>query len=366
MEKRLNPLWPALLALAVGAAYALYRMAPAGFDPLALAEIGPRFSELHAGAEPGYDGQFTYYIALDPDPAQVAPHLDVPAYRYQRILLPVLGRVLSLGQPGVIPWMLLAINLAALFAGTWLLGALLAARGSKPIHALIYGLWVGVIAAVGLDLHEPLAYGLIILAFFLYDRERLLPAALAASLALFAKETTLLFWLALLAAEPGRGWNRARTGLVFGGLLFLAWQGWLWMTFGAPGIGSGGDMATGFELVPYMGLWRIGQHGWRALLLFAVILVPTIVLPSLWGVVAAVRRVLRTRAAGRESLALGLNALVVAFAPFSTFREPLGIVRLADGMVLATVLFCSRSRDNRVLNYAMFWIALLFLLVQQG
>ncbi|MEO0562413.1 MAG: hypothetical protein AAF125_09875, partial [Chloroflexota bacterium] len=37
----------------------------------------------------GYDGQFTYFIARDP--AGAAPLIDVPAYRYQRILLPALG-----------------------------------------------------------------------------------------------------------------------------------------------------------------------------------------------------------------------------------------------------------------------------------
>ncbi|NDJ79366.1 MAG: hypothetical protein GYB65_24210, partial [Chloroflexi bacterium] len=50
----------------------------------------------------GYDGQFAYYIAQGP--ADAPDCLDVPAYRLQRILLPALGMVLSLGQTALLPW----------------------------------------------------------------------------------------------------------------------------------------------------------------------------------------------------------------------------------------------------------------------
>src|SRR5579871_4588194 len=52
----------------------------------------------------GYDGQFDYYIALDP--ANAPLHLDVPAYRYQRVLYPMLARVVVLGQASLIPYAL--------------------------------------------------------------------------------------------------------------------------------------------------------------------------------------------------------------------------------------------------------------------
>jgi len=358
--------WPALLALVVGVIYAGARMAPAGFDPVALAEIGPRYAELEPDAEPGYDGQFTLFIALDPNPRTVASHLDVPAYRYQRILLPITARLLSFAQPGIIPWMLLFINLASLAIGTRLLTELVIERGFSPGYALVYGLWVGIIAPVGLDLHEPLAYALVILSFYLHGRGRSVPAALAAGLALFAKETTMPFWLVLLVVGTSRGRGKSRLLLALTGLAFLAWQVWLWMTFGSPGIGSGGEMATGFELIPYMGLWRIGLHGWRVLLLFAVILIPTIVVPSVWGIISTTRSFLHERTLHRDTLVMWLNSLLIVFAPHSTFREPLGIVRLADGMVLGLILYGTYRDKKRVLNYAFFWIAFLFLLIQQS
>src|SRR5262245_62119812 len=65
-------------------------------NPLTLVTIGTRFSEHIADGTEGYDGQFVYYIARDPSGA--AQYLDVPAYRFQRILLPVIGRILAFGQ----------------------------------------------------------------------------------------------------------------------------------------------------------------------------------------------------------------------------------------------------------------------------
>jgi hypothetical protein len=42
----------------------------------------------------GYDGQFFYYIALDPVGA--LPYIDTPSYRYTRIGYPIAARVLAL------------------------------------------------------------------------------------------------------------------------------------------------------------------------------------------------------------------------------------------------------------------------------
>jgi hypothetical protein len=66
--------------------------------------------------ESGYDGQFNYYMALDPVNARY--YMDVPAYRYGRILFPMTARLLALGQPDVVPYTLILINWLALAGGT--------------------------------------------------------------------------------------------------------------------------------------------------------------------------------------------------------------------------------------------------------
>src|SRR5690606_33211595 len=100
---------PAGVTAVVLLAYLGLVLARAGGDPLALARIGDGFRDGVPLGEEGYDGQFTYWIALEPRPEAVGPRLDVPAYRYQRILLPLVARLLALGLPGLIPWTLAAV-----------------------------------------------------------------------------------------------------------------------------------------------------------------------------------------------------------------------------------------------------------------
>ncbi len=178
MATRLRVVWPAVLAVCVAAAYAGWRLSLAGWDPIGLAEVGTRYSQGSVRGTEGYDGQFALSIALDPNPATVAPHLDVPAYRYQRILYPLLARALGFGSPTLIPWALLFVNLAAQGLGTWVLATILRESGERPGYAVVYALWVGLVASAGLDLNEPLAFAFITAGWLALRRDRLGWAAL--------------------------------------------------------------------------------------------------------------------------------------------------------------------------------------------
>ena len=57
--------------------------------------------------------------------------------------------------------------------------------------------------------------------------------------------------------------------------------------------------------------------------------------------------------------------MAVMILPFSTFREPLGLVRFASGLVLAVILFSASQRLLRPLRYGLFWSALLAILLAQ-
>ena len=143
-----------------------------------------------AGGTWGYDGQFAYQIARDPLGA--SRFLDVPAYRYQRILYPLVAWALALGQGALVPWALIAVNWLALVAGTWLTEEIVTGRGVSRWYALSYGLFAGLMMAVRLDLTEPLAYALAQAAVLSYERGKLRGAAALLALAALAKETTLL------------------------------------------------------------------------------------------------------------------------------------------------------------------------------
>lgn len=361
-KARLAGLWPALIALAVSSLYTGWRLAQAEWDPLSLAEFPDQAAE-SSGNPGGYDGQFAYFIALDPTPEAVAAAVDVPSYRYQRILYPLLARFLALADPARIPWSLLAVNVIAHFLGTWAVAESLIGYGVWPGYALGYGLWIGLVVGIGTDLTEPSAYALAAAGWLACQKDRNLVGPALLGLGLFAKETIVIFWAAAFAADVINAAPRRRIfAMALGGLAFGLWQMWLWLTFGAPGIGSGGALATPFEWIPFMGLWRIGIVSVPVLLVFLLIFGPSIVLPTIWGILASVRSAWSGR---REPEVWGLllNAAVIPFLPFSTFREPLGIVRVAAGLVLATLLFAGRYNLRRPLNYSLFWSGLLVILL---
>lgn len=349
---------PALLTLLVMSLLVAAVIIIEGEGPLALARLGTRYSLGDPAGTEGYDGQFVYYIARNPDPQAVRPFLDVPAYRYQRILLPMLGWVLSFGVETWLPWVLVTLGVLSQAAGVWGVARLFEAWGTSVWYALVYGLYAGFSLAVRLDLPEPLAYGLVAWGLYAHLRNKTWLSALLMGLALLAKETVVFFPLALLADHL---WNRRwRPAALLAGIALLPYalfQVWLWATFGQPGIGSGGAMATPFEAIPFWGLLQVGRYSQVYLLMMLVVFGPAILLPTLWGLWVATRKLL---AGDGNFVVFGLlaNALVMAFLPFSTYRETGGLLRFSCGLALAVLLFAACYKQQRVLNYSVFWLAL--------
>jgi hypothetical protein len=316
----------------------------------------------------GYDGQFTYFIATDPSPAAVITQVqtiraDVPAYRYQRILLPLLARLLGLGQPTLIVWAIPLINLIAQCMGVALVEVLLVELGISRWYAMVYGLFPGLAVAVQIDLTEPLAYMLVALGYYLHWRDRPWLSALCFGLSLFAKETTLLFLAAQLAYSLfARDWRRVLALGLLAGLPFVVWQVVLKLIFGSFGLGSGGYLGTPFEIIPFNGIWQIlPAKGLVVLVVFLLFLGPWVMFPSIWGIIASVRQ-LWLRNWHPYVWALAANAAIIPFTPFSTFREPVAMLRFCVGLMLATLLFAGLLKITRALNYSWFWLAMLVFL----
>jgi hypothetical protein len=327
-------------------------------DALALARLGTRYSSGNPGGTTGYDGQFVYYIARNPDPSQIVQYLDVPAYRYQRILLPVLARFLAWGKVQIIPWVLIMLGILSQAVGTWAVSELVNDWGMSRWYALIYGLWVGFLLALIVDLPEPLAYALVALGWLARSKDKHLLSALLFGLALFTKEVTVLFVAAAWIFDfSRRNWTSFWNIFLAAILPYVIFQLWLYKLFGQFGIASGGDMATSFEWIPFMGLWRIGSASWKYLLAMLVVFAPAILLPVAWGIWSSVRRILGGKYEDL-SLALLVNCLAIVFLPFSTFRETGGLLRFACGLVLAVLLYASRLKLKPVLNYCWLWLVL--------
>ena len=351
--KRLARPWA--IVAAVTLAYMAAIVMRSGGDPLSLAMLGTRFSEGDPAGTEGYDGQFAYYIARAP--LDRCSQCDVPAYRTQRIIYPVLARALALGQDGLLPYTLPLVNLIALAAGTWLTEEILARYKVSRWYALTYGLYAGQLMAARLDLNEPLAYALVQAALLLIERDRWKLGVACFALAALTKETTLVFvagYLLLLLAR--RHWGRL-AGLALGaGIPFAAWQVVLRLWLGDWGIGSGGAGATGWEILPFRGLWSVGAVDLKALALLALVMVPLAVIPTLLSLWAAGRDLWRGRWHPFTTMLLA-NALIMLFLPQSTYREFLGMLRLTTGLMMATILYGAGRRSKRSLNYTLLWLA---------
>lgn len=342
-----------------------------GGDALALVDIGTQFSAgvpAEQGGTEGYDGQFGYYIARDPSNA--APYLDVSAYRFQRILLPIAGRVLAFGQDAGIPWALLVVNLVALAIGTALMEYLLVQYKVSRWYALSYGLTLGTFGAVRLSLPEPLAYALVLGGIFSIEHKHWIGGAVLMALAALAKETALVFvagyalyWLV------NRNWRPLIFFSAIAVIPFVAWQLVLYNKLGAFGVGSGGKLATSFEIIPFAGFLRIlTEAGVGPFLVLGAIIAPFALVPTVWGLRQCWREY-RARESKDELIArayvylLLSNALIMLFVPFSTYREPLGILRFIVGLQIAVLLYAAERRNLRVLLNSTIWVVTLLFIV---
>jgi len=183
----------------------------------------------------GGDGNKYRIVAENPfGRSQV--YWDMP-YRYQRVLVPAAVHLLSLGRPAAIPFVMVGLNLAAILAGTALLGGVLARRAVSPWWALVYGFAPGLLRSVTAGHLEPVGNLLLLgaLTAWLAGRRRLLWVLLAV-LAL-VKEVYLLFPAAFVLSEMLRGtpvrlWWRWTLLVV----PFLAWEGYVRWRFGSYGL----------------------------------------------------------------------------------------------------------------------------------
>ncbi|MBN1993542.1 MAG: hypothetical protein JW953_12655 [Anaerolineae bacterium] len=361
MKRQKKWLTPTFVVVIVCLLYVLGVLIWNDGDPMAFVLLGTRFSHADPLGSEGYDGQFAYQIALHP--LEAAPYLDKPAYRYQRILYPLTARLLAFGQPALIPWTLILVNILAIGLGTWVTELLLIDFRVSRWYALVYGMYGGQLLALRADLNEPLAYALVMVAMLAWAKERRAWAIAAFGLAALGKETTLIFLAAYILYTFQKGQWKWVIGLGLAALPFLAYQLLLWAWLGSFGVGSGGAGATPFSLIPLGGWLAIATVSIPAFLIVSLVVAPMSIFPGLAGIWLSVRRL------GQGEVhpfiySLLLNSLVVLFLPASTFREPAAMVRLTMGLVPAMLLYAALARSRRILNYSYFWIATNVLLLK--
>jgi hypothetical protein len=263
-----------------------------------------------------------------------------------------------LGQEPLIPWLIVLTDLAALAAGTAALERLLIAERVSRWYALVYGLFGGIFFAVRVGTSEPLAYGLVLLAILAGQRGQVTWQAILLALAALTKETTLAFVAGyVLSYSLDRRWRDAGRVVVIAAAPFAAWQIVLAIGLGKPGIGSGGAMATPFEIVPFNGIWQLAGYGLTVFLVVGLLPILFAVLPTLWALWRSVTDMIRRRWHPYVFLML-VNAAIMPFVPFSTYREPLAVARFLPGLVASVLLYAGLRRSRRALTYSTLWVLL--------
>lgn len=349
--KRIRP-WHVVLLFTV--LFTLIVLWANSWNPMVFVQIGERYDPTKSNQYSGYDGQFYYQIAKDPLTAWKL--VDVPAYRYQRIIYPLLARVLSFGQAGWIPWVLILINLVAIPLGTHILERIMRFYDANRWYALIYGLFMGTLLSLRLDLAEPMAFLFILAAILGLLRNRMWESAFWFSAASLTRETTLLFAAGyFLYLIFQRKISRAVAWGLVSTLPFMAWHMWLRIWLGSWGIGSGGALSSPFEVIPFHGWWGMASTNLPVFVFASFLIFPLAVLPALFSFGVSSFS-LHRRVSTPAVWSLWLNAAAFAFLPPSIFYEPDGLDRVTIGLVVAFLYFGAEAPDKRLLKLTLYWL----------
>jgi hypothetical protein len=308
-------------------------------------EIG--FGPPYWGA--GFDGQFYYYIALDPFNAWQM--LDTVA-RYQRILYPLLVRLLSLGILPLVPYLMIAVNLAFVAIGTEILAKLLKLHQLNPWYSVGYAFCMGQLVCLRRDLPEPIMCALILAAIYLINTRGISPlAGLFFSLALFTKEPAMLFvvpyliW-ALASARKDRMkmWTFAAVSV----LPYSLYQSLLFYRFGLVAFFGIGNLQT-LTWLPFYGMFQMSRPIPELVSMTTMIAVPAIA-----ALVLFLRGVVQ-KTLDPLVMALFLNGVFLIFLPPPSYLDVFTYSRVSLGLVVAWLTYAAITRSRRMLAYSVLW-----------
>jgi hypothetical protein len=308
-------------------------------------------------ATAGYDGQFYYFIALDPAHARDYMHVgtdDQSGLRYARIVYPLLARAVAAGSIGGVPWALLAISIAAVLVGTGALAYWLAARGRSPAFAVLYGLWPGMVVCVFRDLAEPLAYCLAILALVVWDvrrTSRVVAAGALLATALLTRETTIPFVVAGVVALALHD-RRAARPVVFGLAVLAPVVIWRVILTEWLGVGTLEGIDGKKGVLPFYGLrawWPFEDMHWLMFL--------TLTLPLTAAGLGGVWLLWRRHAIPAAALLVTSVALFVVFLPKHVQIDYAAAGRNALPAVIGALVCVPAVRSRLVLTAGSFFLS---------
>lgn len=222
----------------------------------ALLHMDVPFGEMHhvpAGlvlyTDAAYDGMLYYQVARDLPSLFLGGDTSFHSpYRFQRILLPLMVFLVSLGNADAFPYAMLIINIIASLGA---LALMLRMTKGHTLHAFTVVANPAILVGILYMLTEPLSLFFTVLFLFLWEQNGRKINALAMGaliLSLFARETTVfLIGLLFLWSLWHKQWKQAAL-VVVPLLLLAAWQYFLVLRFGAVGFQANSNIiAIPFE-----------------------------------------------------------------------------------------------------------------------
>ncbi len=303
--------------------------------------IGPRTIVIPGSR--GYDGQFFYFAARDPFILGEAHRsIDVPAYRYGRILYPWLAALFALGSPTLIPYTLVLVNLAGVLMGSYFVLRWLRDEGLNLWYAVIYGLLSGFILCLLRDLAGPVAMGFLVGGLYLFSIRRLFAGSIFLGAALLTREVVLIVpAVYLLFAIFGRRSGKRISAIILSFAPLLLWSGYVFSRFGSYPFREGeGNFGLPFAgVIDYVNaLLSIPGRASEKVYLAVLLAV------CFFTLLLAIREVIRSK--DEISVSFLVFSLFPVFMTTSIWVEPWSYGRvLVPAAVLLIVNFI-RSRDR--------------------
>jgi len=304
-------------------------------------------------AKYGYDGQFYYRLAINPlNFHQTAYGVTIDAaYRFMRIGYPVLTWFVSLGHISLVPYMLVAVNVAAIGALGYIGGQFAIQGGRHAAWGLLLPGYFGLVTSLCRDTGEPVAAACMLAGLLAIRARRRRLAAVLLAFGALTRETVMVLVAAIaIVRVVGFLRRRYRPGRddivwVLPAAVFVVWELLvLWFTGSMPMLADGGRNAGRPFIAPFEAIRSNLQHiDWHSYNAIDVWLAEVAVL--LIFVIAALCSLRISRALPHEKLALVLFLVEICVVTPSTWNSVSADLRsFVEVYLLAVVVLLGRPR----------------------
>ncbi len=304
-------------------------------------------------AKAGYDGQFYYRLAINPlNFHQTAYGITVDtAYRFMRIGYPVITWLVSFGQSSLVPWMLVAVNVAAIGTLGYVGGRFAIQGGRHAAWGLLLPGYFGLVTSLCRDTAEPVAAACMVAGLLAIRLRRRRLAALLLAFGALTRETVIVLVAAIAIVQiVGFVRRRHRPGRddivwVLPAAVFVAWELVVFLfTASLPMLSDGGRNAGTPFIAPFDALKSNLHHiDWHSYNAIDVWLAEVAVL--LVFAVAALLSLRTSRALAHEKLALVLFLIEICVVTPSTWNSVSADLRsFVEVYLMAVVVLLGRPR----------------------